>query len=71
MEQRLQALELKLMAQEDLLDSLNTIVSAQQQQLDLLQQQLRWLYQNTERPQRADASGAAGAASAHELPPHY
>ena len=41
MEERITELEIKISFQEELLDTLNQTVVRQQQQLDLLQQQMR------------------------------
>jgi SlyX protein len=65
-EERLTELEVKIAFQDDLLDALNLTVTRQQQQIDLLQQQLRVLYQQM----RQNAPGNEDA-SAHEIPPHW
>lgn len=67
MDDRLNELEIKLAFQEDLLDTLNTTVARQQQQIDLLQEQFRALYQQV----RSAATTAAEADPAQEIPPHY
>lgn len=67
MESRLTDLEIKVAFQEDLIETLNLTVARQQQQLDLLQEQFRALYQQV----RAGASTAADSNPAHEIPPHY
>jgi SlyX protein len=67
MDDRLNELEIKLAFQEDLLEALNVTVARQQQQLDLLQEQFRALYQQV----RSSASTAAEANPQHEIPPHY
>ncbi|HSC79445.1 MAG TPA: SlyX family protein [Chitinolyticbacter sp.] len=66
MEDRLIELEIKLAFQEDLLESLNKIVSQQQLQLDAQQEQLRELY----RQLQAMEFGPRGAPQ-QEIPPHY
>ncbi|UXY15897.1 SlyX family protein [Chitiniphilus purpureus] len=66
MEQRLTDLEIRLAFQDDLLDTLNRTVAQQQQQLDLLQAQLRELYR-----QLQSFEPAAPRAPAEEIPPHY
>jgi SlyX protein len=60
MEERLNELEIKLSLTEDLVEALNRTVFRQQQQLDLLQEQLRLLYRQFQaqfpgpaRPRRA------------------
>ncbi|CAM3284043.1 SlyX family protein [Cupriavidus taiwanensis] len=67
MDDRLNELEIKLAFQEDLLDTLNSTVARQQQQIDLLQEQFRALYQQV----RSAATTAAEADPAQEIPPHY
>ncbi len=67
-EHRLIELEIKLSLQEDLLDTLNTIVARQQAQLDLLQQELRWLYQQG---LAEPAHGSQPPSLRDEIPPHY
>ncbi|SCU76561.1 Protein SlyX homolog [Cupriavidus necator] len=67
MDDRINELEIKLAFQEDLLDTLNSTVARQQQQIDLLQEQFRALYQQV----RSAATPAAEAAPRQEIPPHY
>ncbi len=67
MEERLTELEIKLSLTEDTVEELNRLIYAQQQQLDLLQAQLRLLY-----AQIQTASGRAERSSLRdEIPPHY
>ncbi len=67
MEDRLTELEIKLSLTEDTVDELNRLVYAQQQQIDLLQAQLRLLY-----TQLQNATGPAETRSLRdEIPPHY
>jgi SlyX protein len=67
LETRLAELEVRLNLTEDLVEALNLTVYRQQQQIDLLQQQLRHLYR-----QLQDAPPAAEKRSAdEEIPPHY
>lgn len=67
MESRLTNLEVKLAFQDDLLESLNRTVSAQQLQLDLMQEELRMLYQ-----QLKSLAPSQIATTEEELPPpHY
>lgn len=66
MESRLAEIEAKLSLTEDLVEQLNRTVYRQQQQIDLLQQELRVLYQQVRDAQPADPRGPAD-----ELPPHY
>lgn len=67
MEQRLTSLEEKLAFQDDLVDALNRTVARQQQQLDMLQDELRLLYQQVKslQPVGTPVDGEP------ELPPHY
>lgn len=68
MDDRINELEIKLAFQEDLLDTLNsTVARQQQQQIDLLQEQFRALYQQV----RSAATTAAEADPQQEIPPHY
>jgi SlyX protein len=69
MESRLVELETKVALQDDLLDALNLTVARQQQQIDLLQQQLRVLYQQF-RNSQPDGPSSAGSLR-DEIPPHY
>jgi SlyX protein len=66
MEDRLINLESKLAFAEHTLEELNATVYRQQQQIDLLQEQLRLLYQ-----QMQAGSAAEKSASSQEVPPHY
>jgi len=67
MESRLTNLEVKLAFQDDLLESLNRTVAAQQLQLDLMQEELRMLYQ-----QLKSLAPSQIATTGEELPPpHY
>lgn len=59
-------LQIKLAWAEDLLDTLNTTVFRQQEQIDLLQQQLRML-----RQQFNDSMPAEQGSLRDEIPPHY
>lgn len=64
---RLTDLEIKLAFQEDLVDSLNQVVTAQQRELELLQGQVRLLYQQLKSLQPSDIVSVADEAP----PPHY
>lgn len=66
-ESRLTELETKLAFTEDLLETLNQTVIRQQEQIDLMQQQLRLLHQRLqEAATRDDAHNPR-----EEIPPHY
>ena len=65
-ERRIEELEVKLAYSEDLLDTLNTTVFRQQQQIDLLQEQLRML-----RQQFNDSLPGEQRSLRDEIPPHY
>ena len=64
---RLTELEIKLSLTEDLVDELNRTVFRQQEQIDLLQAQLRLLYgQMQARPEPEEPRNLRD-----EIPPHY
>ena len=67
MEDRLTELEIKTSLTEDLLEELNRTVYRQQQQLDLLQEQLRVLYGQMQ----SHAEPAEPRNLREEIPPHY
>lgn len=67
MESRLTELEIKVALQDDLLDALNLTITRQQQQIDLLQEQLRHLY----RMQQAGNQHDEQRSLRDEIPPHY
>lgn len=67
MEPRITELEIKLALQEELLDALNLTVARQQQQIDLLQEQLRHLY----RLQQAGNQPEEQRSLRDDIPPHY
>ena len=66
MESRITELEIKLSLGEDQIEELNRTVFRQQQQLDLLQAQIRELYQLLQ-PEAASAPRNLR----DEIPPHY
>ena len=66
MEARINELEAKLAFAEDLLEELNRTVYRQQQQIEVLQRQLREL-----REQVAASAPAEGRSLRDEIPPHY
>ncbi len=65
-EQRLTDLEIKASFNEDVLDQLNQIIVRQQQEIALLQRDVRELRQHP-----PDAANPAPRQAADELPPHY
>ena len=70
MKDRLTELEIKTSLTEDLVEALNRTVFRQQEQIDLLQAQLRHLYGQL----RANAEAAENAEPRNlrdEIPPHY
>lgn len=67
MESRLNDLETRVAFQDDLLDTLNTIVAEQQQQLDLMQREIRLLYEQIKTLSPSDIAGS----NEQERPPHY
>lgn len=66
MESRLTELECKLSFTEDLLDEVNHTVYRQQQQIDRLEQELRWL-----RQQLLASLPGEPRNLRDEIPPHY
>lgn len=66
METRLAEIETKLSFSEELLEALNATVYRQQQQIDLLQQELRALREQIETALPAQARNPRD-----ETPPHY
>ncbi|AVG15051.1 MULTISPECIES: SlyX family protein [Chromobacteriaceae] len=67
-ENRVEALEVRLAFQDELLDALNATVARQQKEIDLLQQQIRLLYQQFRSAQPDDGPGGSPR---DEIPPHY
>jgi SlyX protein len=66
MESRIAELEIRLDLGEDNLDSLNRAVFRQQQQIDLLQAQIRELYQLAQPTTSVEPRNPR-----EEIPPHY
>nr|WP_055434543.1 SlyX family protein [Gulbenkiania indica] len=66
--QRAEALEVRLAWLDDTLDSLSRTVARQQQEINLLQEQLRVLYRQLQ--QGPDQSGSP-LSLRDEVPPHY
>ena len=66
---RLDELESRLAFQDDLIDSLNTVVSRQDREIGQLRRQLQRLEDRL--AELADAASLPGPASGHEIPPHY
>ena len=67
LEKRLTELEIKHSLSEELLDSLSVTVARQQQELDLLQAQLRLVYQQ----QNSKDEDGSSRSLLDEIPPHY
>ena len=67
MKDRLTELEIKTSLNEDLLEELNRTVYRQQQQIDLLQEQMRLLYQQM----KDHAEPGDNTSLRDEIPPHY
>ncbi|MCB5196986.1 SlyX family protein [Deefgea salmonis] len=65
MEARITELEIRLVLQDELLDDLNQIIAQQQQQIDHLQQQMRYLQERSVGPEQS------GRSLLDEIPPHY
>ena len=70
MTDRMTELEIKLSLTEDMVEELNRMVFRQQEQLDLLQAQLRHLYRQMQN-QSEGADPVATATPRDEIPPHY
>jgi len=66
--ERLDELEIKMAFQEELVEALNTVVVRQQQELDLLQQQLRYLYRQI---RDLKPEGEPSSTPEDDIPPHY
>lgn len=66
MQDRLTEIETKLAFAENLIETLNGTVFRQQEQIDLLQSELRLLYRQIQALQPADARSPDD-----EIPPHY
>lgn len=67
MDTRLTNLEVKVAFQDDLLESLNQVVASQQRQIDLLQGEVRMLYDQIKTMQPSLTAMATEEAP----PPHY
>lgn len=67
LEERVVELEFKQTFQEDLLETLNKIVVEQQQHIDILQEQIRILYQQLKSLQPSNIADLADEVP----PPHY
>jgi SlyX protein len=65
-QQRIDELEAKLSFAEDMIESLNLTVFRQQEQLDLMQQQIRLLHE-----QLRDVQPKEERDLRDEIPPHY
>ncbi|RZU47455.1 SlyX protein [Fluviicoccus keumensis] len=66
--ERLDDLEIKMAFQEELVEALNGVVGRQQQEIELLQQQVRYLYRQIRDLRPVDE---AAPAPEDEVPPHY
>ncbi len=69
MDDRLTELEIKLSLTEDMVDELNRTVFRQQEQLNLLQAQLRLLYKQIQTQTNAGPEESRNLRD--EIPPHY
>lgn len=67
MESRLTDLETRAAFQDDLLESLNDIVAGQQRQIDLMQREIRMLYDQLKSLSPSEMTGS----NEQERPPHY
>jgi SlyX protein len=66
MEKRVTELEVRLSLAEDQIEALNRTAFRQQEQLDLLQEQLRLLYRRMQAQPPAESQGPR-----EDIPPHY
>lgn len=66
---RLEELESRLAFQDDLIESLNSVVARQDRELLELSRRLRDLESRFN--ELAEAAGPPGAAAGYEVPPHY
>jgi SlyX protein len=66
---RLDELESRLAFQDDLIDSLNTVVARQDREIGQLRRQVQRLEDRL--AELTDAASLPGPASGHEIPPHY
>ncbi len=66
MESQITELEIRLALQDDLLEDLNQIIARQQQQIDHLMQQMRYLQERSSGGQEQ-----SGRSLLDEIPPHY
>ena len=69
MTDRIIELEIKIAYQEDLLQTLNNIVTRQQQQIERLENTCKLLYERQN--SLAQDKETAPNAPLHEIPPHY
>ncbi len=65
---RVEELESRLAFQDDLIESLNEVVSRQDKEIVLLTRRLQEL---SERLNDLDSATAGGTPEGHEIPPHY
>jgi len=70
MEARLTELEIKMNLTEDLVEELNRTIYRQQQQIDLLQEQVRLLHRHMQNLS-SNADPAEALSLRDEIPPHY
>lgn len=66
--ERLDDLEIKMAFQEELVEALNGVVVRQQQEIEILQQQVRYLYRQIRDLRPVDE---AAPLPEDEVPPHY
>lgn len=66
---RLDELESRVAFQDDLIESLNTVVARQDRELADLRRRVQAL--ESKLAELADAANLTGAAPGHDVPPHY
>lgn len=69
-EGRIDELEIRVAFQDDAIDALNKVITAQDKRIKLLEEAIRHLYQEVKERQPADESSQAFN-PVNEVPPHY
>ncbi|WP_374621094.1 SlyX family protein [Pandoraea sp.] len=67
LEARVVELEVKAAFHEDLLETLNDVVTRQAQQIDMMEKQIKALYEQMQ----SQGQGGNDGNPRHEIPPHY
>lgn len=69
-EGRIDELEIRVAFQDDAIDALNKVITAQDKRIKLLEEAIRRLYQEVKERQPAD-EGSQAFNPINEVPPHY